>query len=201
MKITYVGNTKQPRYEIEEGDKFGKLTVRCLSGVDDNYRKFYLCDCECGNEVIVSQQGLLKDNATSCGCIKDPPQRIMKMSPKRHDSVCTYCGKPQHYAKGLCQACYARLMRTGSLEYKEKKPKVIHDKRIKNRAYLSETLVWKTEKEKMLIEGLAENLTYREIGDKLGVTKQRIDQMIRTMCKRQIVNKRFEEVEVEDNEE
>lgn len=30
---------------------------------------------------------------------------------------CSYCGKEEHYAKGLCRACWSRMKRNGTLEY------------------------------------------------------------------------------------
>ena len=60
------------RKKIEEGQKFGKLTV--IKEVEPNVtpcgtiqRKF-LCKCECGNEVVRMMTTLLEGAKSSCGC-------------------------------------------------------------------------------------------------------------------------------------
>lgn len=62
------------RKKIEEGQKFGKLTV--IKEVEPNVtpcgtkqRKF-LCRCECGNEVVRTMSTLSNGAKTSCGCDK-----------------------------------------------------------------------------------------------------------------------------------
>jgi len=56
-----------------EGCDFGRLT--CLHRVDppesvvnDGYR-YYLCQCSCGNEVVVQLTHLLSGHTKSCGCL------------------------------------------------------------------------------------------------------------------------------------
>ena len=53
------------------GRTFGLLTV--LQRVEDRKpgRPMWLCQCECGNTVVVSSTNLLKENGTkSCGCLR-----------------------------------------------------------------------------------------------------------------------------------
>ena len=53
------------------GQTFGLLTV--LKRVEDRKpgRPMWLCQCECGNTVVVSSTNLLKENGTkSCGCLR-----------------------------------------------------------------------------------------------------------------------------------
>lgn len=53
------------------GRTFGLLTV--LRRVEDRKpgRPMWLCQCECGNTVVVSSTNLLKENGTkSCGCLR-----------------------------------------------------------------------------------------------------------------------------------
>lgn len=39
------------------------------------------------------------------------------MNKSIHEKKCNYCGKVEHYAKGLCKNCYNRLWKRGTLEY------------------------------------------------------------------------------------
>lgn len=39
------------------------------------------------------------------------------MNKKKHYK-CSYCGAPEHYAKGLCSRCYHRQNICGQLEYR-----------------------------------------------------------------------------------
>ncbi len=56
------------------GMKFGKLTVielvksECAPG--KRKRRKWLCQCECGNEVIVVADNLLSGHTLSCGCLQ-----------------------------------------------------------------------------------------------------------------------------------
>jgi hypothetical protein len=57
-----------------EGRSFGRLT--CLHRVDppesianNGGHRYYLCQCSCGNEVVVRLDSLLSGNTQSCGCL------------------------------------------------------------------------------------------------------------------------------------
>ena len=54
------------------GEKYGRLTIirRAEDKICDNGRKMimYICQCDCGNIVSVSNTNLLGHNTTSCGC-------------------------------------------------------------------------------------------------------------------------------------
>jgi hypothetical protein len=54
------------------GQKFGKLTViKIRTGHKSNNTKlgaYWECKCECGNEIIVQRQHLLRKGVVSCGC-------------------------------------------------------------------------------------------------------------------------------------
>lgn len=51
------------------GQRFGKWTVIAPA---ENYpgtnKRRWLCRCDCGNEKVVNQEGLLQGTSTSCGC-------------------------------------------------------------------------------------------------------------------------------------
>ena len=69
------GKDKSTHYNINElNNRYGKLTVirRHNELIDDpvpNYGGiWWLCKCECGNELFVSGPSLRSGNTTSCGC-------------------------------------------------------------------------------------------------------------------------------------
>lgn len=51
---------------IKNGDKFGKLTVLCLSHTDEKHRKYYWCECECGALIIAHGSSLKSGHKKSC---------------------------------------------------------------------------------------------------------------------------------------
>ena len=50
------------------GRRFGRLIVRRYDHVGNHGRTYYVCECDCGNESIVSRAHLLNGHVTSCGC-------------------------------------------------------------------------------------------------------------------------------------
>ena len=56
------------------GQKFGKLTVLRRAEDRKRGRPMWLCQCECGNQTVVSSTRLLLPNGTrSCGCLRHQP--------------------------------------------------------------------------------------------------------------------------------
>lgn len=47
---------------------FGKLKVLKIHSRDKHKHLRWLCKCECGNEVVVLSDNLLRSHTTSCGC-------------------------------------------------------------------------------------------------------------------------------------
>lgn len=52
------------------GKNFGKLTVLNYYGTDKHGQSLWLCECECGNETVVTMSNLKRGHTTSCGCRK-----------------------------------------------------------------------------------------------------------------------------------
>jgi hypothetical protein len=77
-------NQKQKRKDII-GDKYGKLTVVEVVGVDKYRAVLYKCKCDCGNETILSKRALVSNNTTSCGCV-GIENRLNNMILKPHDT-------------------------------------------------------------------------------------------------------------------
>ncbi len=67
------------KYVDYTGQKFGKLTairwVGSRAQYDGRREDCWLCECECGNEVVVPRSNLRDGNAKSCGCGRLGPQR------------------------------------------------------------------------------------------------------------------------------
>ena len=76
------------------GQKFGKLTV--ISKTDKTYKRnyYWLCKCDCGNEVMVLGMHLKKGNTKSCGCLKHK-ERFMDLTGQKfgHLTVLKFVGK------------------------------------------------------------------------------------------------------------
>ena len=54
------------------GQKFNNLTVIGFAK-DNNGRNRYLCQCDCGNQVLTSKDRLVSDRQKSCGCLRVNP--------------------------------------------------------------------------------------------------------------------------------
>lgn len=52
------------------GRRFGRLTVISLHGRDANRNNQWRCVCDCGKEVTVISNSLLRGATKSCGCLK-----------------------------------------------------------------------------------------------------------------------------------
>lgn len=52
------------------GRKFERLTAIKIVGRTSDNRPAWLCQCDCGKEVVVSEHNLLRNNTKSCGCYK-----------------------------------------------------------------------------------------------------------------------------------
>ena len=50
------------------GQRFGRLAVIGFAGKSKNGHSKWLCECDCGNEVTVSYEGLKRGDTSSCGC-------------------------------------------------------------------------------------------------------------------------------------
>lgn len=62
--------TKRNRRTDETGNKYGKLTVICQATDKEYPRPHWICECECGNIVIVHGNALRQNRTQSCGCLQ-----------------------------------------------------------------------------------------------------------------------------------
>lgn len=78
------------------GQKFGKLIVIKLSyskKLKDNrhYIHYYLCKCDCGNEIEVCLSNLRTGNTKSCGCLQKEKPNHKKHGLTEHRLYRIYC--------------------------------------------------------------------------------------------------------------
>lgn len=59
----------KPKYVIDIGAKFGKLTVIGISPKNSNKKVCYVCKCECGNTKVTDKYSLIHGETKSCGCL------------------------------------------------------------------------------------------------------------------------------------
>jgi hypothetical protein len=59
----------KPRINLEQ-QKFGRLTVIEFSHVNKHKHTCWKCQCDCGNDLIVSTNSLRKGRTRSCGCLQ-----------------------------------------------------------------------------------------------------------------------------------
>ena len=71
--MMYAGKEEQNHIHLMsdslKGKTIGKLTVLRKAKTHTTMR-FWECQCECGNEIVVSQDDLFWHSVTSCGCDK-----------------------------------------------------------------------------------------------------------------------------------
>lgn len=111
-KVIPVGKAKDIR-----GQRFTKLTV--LERVENKGKKTqWLCQCDCGNLIIVDTGHLKDGHSKSCGCLKHSPlddisgQRFGKLLVLGYDHT---EGKGHTYWKCLCDCGKEKIIRKDSL--------------------------------------------------------------------------------------
>lgn len=68
-----------PKIKDISGQRFGRLTVISIHSRTGHGEYKWLCQCDCGKEVIVRRGNLISGQAKSCGCLKaecKPPVHI-----------------------------------------------------------------------------------------------------------------------------
>lgn len=70
------------------GQKFGKLTAISVHH-SKNHHRFWICNCDCGNQAFVRQDQLITGKAKTCGCFwKDAREKRLeeKNKPVKHNA-------------------------------------------------------------------------------------------------------------------
>lgn len=60
-----------PKFKDVTGQRFGRLIAKKYVGKDKNNQSLWLCECDCGNEEVITNIHYLTSGDTkSCGCLK-----------------------------------------------------------------------------------------------------------------------------------
>jgi hypothetical protein len=81
------------------GQKFGRLTVLSLDHETKKGRRFWLCKCECGNEVVKDAKDILSGHVKSCGCLQ---RNVLGASKRTHGKSRTKIGDVLEGMKARC---------------------------------------------------------------------------------------------------
>jgi hypothetical protein len=74
---------KAKQYDDLVGLKFGRLTVISLSDYKTKQqKKYWVCECICGNKTIVNTDTLKSGKTKSCGCLRDEKIRETGLNNK-----------------------------------------------------------------------------------------------------------------------
>ena len=71
---------------VNVGDVFNRLTVVSHSHTDSHPRKFWLCKCTCGGEIVTHSGSLRSGNTKSCGCLAKEV-KAAKRKPNNHGEI------------------------------------------------------------------------------------------------------------------
>lgn len=188
-------------------------------------------DCEC----CFYRQICKEDSISTCPVIeiytpwkyrnkqtKGKTEKVKPLKVKVKYAECTFCGKPNVYAKGLCKACYGRASRNGVPDYmprkcKEPKPKPTRMEKLTKQIFgqpldqaeviptIDKMLDEISQRESFVIRAhYMTGKTLQKIGEELCVSRERVRQIeargIRRMRKYYTRAKHDAEIEMREEE-
>lgn len=80
--IKEMGLTKEPKIVDLTGERYGKLAVLELDHVEKS-KRYWKCQCECGNTVSVREYNLKSGNTKSCGCTRKEKSSVRNLNVKQ----------------------------------------------------------------------------------------------------------------------
>lgn len=86
-----------------ERRRFGRLTVLSFHHVDPNRKAVWLCNCNCGNNVLVVGQRLISGATKSCGCLRKEQTAKNATNCKKHGQSGT---RLYNIWKSMITRCY-----------------------------------------------------------------------------------------------
>lgn len=86
-ELELIKTLKSRKTLIENGARFGLLTVREFKGKNEKTHLLYRCECECGGEKITSGSFLRAGDVRSCGCLQNSPHKWMALQAKQRQSA------------------------------------------------------------------------------------------------------------------
>lgn len=187
------------------GHRFGRLTVIGASVNGD----VLMCKCSCGAVIKATFSDVYDCKVLSCPdcevCNRDNRKRIVLEYGSLTDydyasdgvKTCSYCGKPSVYARGLCKACHSRSCKNGDLlsryvpqDKTERYYAVKRAKRENKRAERVSAIsaprchYGNEHYEEMRRMYVEDGMTYAQIADKFGLSRQRVYQCLHKQYKR-----------------
>lgn len=72
------------------GRRFGRLVVKEFYDMDERHCSLWLCECDCGNQIVVRRSNLISGSTKSCGCIRREDltgKRFGRLTVLEHDYV------------------------------------------------------------------------------------------------------------------
>jgi hypothetical protein len=106
----YVPHPK-PRHSVEQGQRFGKLSVLKETPPRNGSRRV-ACLCDCGNEVTTMLQSLIRGETTSCGCYHRE-LRIQRNQSAEHRAHIATHGTSAHPLYGTWRGMIDRCEKQG----------------------------------------------------------------------------------------
>ena len=76
-KTKSCGCNKGGRIDLT-GQRFGKLLVLKYTKTEKNVA-YWLCQCDCGNQIEISSHSLVTGNTQSCGCLKSKGETLISL--------------------------------------------------------------------------------------------------------------------------
>jgi hypothetical protein len=103
---------KGERVRNLESKRFGKLVA--LYSLEKKYfgNLIWMCKCDCGNEVEIPSNRLMKGDTKSCGCLRKETAKDQAVKNKKHG----YCASRTYKS---WQSMKARCMNPTSPDYEE----------------------------------------------------------------------------------
>lgn len=68
------------------GERFERLLVTAEGKTDALNKKFWICQCDCGNEIEVRADALTSEKTRSCGCLQKDELSLRKVHGYRYGS-------------------------------------------------------------------------------------------------------------------
>lgn len=83
--------------KLSSGNRFGKWRVEVLNHISKDYKRYWLCTCDCGTIKPVIEKSLLTGESRSCGC--------ERKNNLKHGLV----GTPSYFSwKNMMNRCYRK---------------------------------------------------------------------------------------------
>ncbi|WP_395318880.1 hypothetical protein [Fructilactobacillus frigidiflavus] len=88
------------------GNKYHRLTVVGLSDKKVGRKRFWLCKCDCGNEIVVRSDSLKGGHVKSCGCLKIEQDNFNLDRTIHGDAKRNHITRLFHIWQGMKKRCY-----------------------------------------------------------------------------------------------